>query len=197
MSLTLVMINMARFSVAKYIYILYARLLPFEIEFIKESCGNGFCACVNSAVTQSWLIYGLIPQLSIVTFLIWHSETLDCSLYMPVWVSDTHGCLSGCVYISSHYALTLACDNSTRKVSRRLIQRGPTDCPLNLELAQSPAKVNAVWGDCSRPLSWQVCREWERFLLNPASLMAVWQHSWIRHVWLGNMQHNIWEPPVF
>lgn len=68
--------------------------------------------------------------------------------------------------------------------------------PLNLELAQSPAKVNAAWGNCSGPLSWQICSELERFLWTPASLMAVWRHSWIRHVWLGNMQH-IWTPPVF
>ena len=38
-------------------------------------------------------------------------------------------------------------------------------------------------------------RERERFSLTRASLMAVWQLSWIRHVWLGCMQH-IWEPPV-
>ncbi len=43
-------------------------------------------------------------------------------------------------------------------------------------------------------LSFDKSAESERDSSWHASLIAVWQLSWIRHVWLGNIEH-IWEPP--
>lgn len=69
-------------------------------------------------------------------------------------------------------------------------------CPRNLELLRRSSKVNVVWGNCcGAPIRIKNCIDWVRFLLTPTLLMAVWQLSWIKHVWLGNMQH-ILEPPI-
>lgn len=109
---------------------------------------------------------------------------------MPMMVHclPLHRYLSSWMYgISSRNALNLAAVARRRSAARYFSLR-QNYCPLNLELARRPAKVNAVWGNCCGALSRQKLQRLSKILVDAhiaygcvAALMnkacAAWKHA--------------------